>query len=89
MGQIKAEKNVGGIEGLCVIEPAVNGDARGCFMESYNEKNMKETGTEWPELKGEYKGSTSAEGYTLEDDTVLNLGDKDQNWLGLKDTFKY
>ena len=23
MGQIKVEKNVGGIEGLCVIEPAV------------------------------------------------------------------
>ena len=28
MGQIKVEKNVGGIEGLCVIEPAVHGDAR-------------------------------------------------------------
>ena len=27
MGQIKVEKNVGGIEGLCVIEPAVHGDA--------------------------------------------------------------
>ena len=26
MGQIKVEKNVGGIEGLCVIEPAVHGD---------------------------------------------------------------
>lgn len=25
MGQIKVEKNVGGIEGLCVIEPAVRG----------------------------------------------------------------
>ena len=25
MGQIKVEKNVGGIEGLCVIEPAVHG----------------------------------------------------------------
>lgn len=33
MGQIKVEKNVGGIEGLCVIEPAVHGDARGYFME--------------------------------------------------------
>lgn len=29
MGQIKVEKNVGGIEGLCVITPAVHGDARG------------------------------------------------------------
>lgn len=48
-----------------------------------------EIGIEWPELKGEYKGSTSAEGYTLEDGTVLNLSDKDQKWLGLKDTFKF
>ena len=36
MGQIKVEKNVGGIEGLCVIDPAVHGDARGYFMETYN-----------------------------------------------------
>lgn len=35
MGQIKAEKNVGSIEGLCVIEPAVHGDARGYFMGTY------------------------------------------------------
>ena len=201
MGQIKVEKNVGGIEGLCVIEPAVHGDARGYFMETYNEKDMKEAGIdihfvqdnqsmstkgvlrglhfqkqypqcklvravrgtvfdvavdlrsnsetygkwygvtlsaenkkqflipegfahgflvlsdeaefcykvndfwhpndeggmawndpeigiEWPQLKGEYKGSASAEGYTLEDGTALNLSDKDQKWLGLKDTFK-
>ena len=27
MGQIKVEKNAGGIEGLCVIEPTVHGDA--------------------------------------------------------------
>ena len=33
MGQITVEKNVGGIEGLCVITPAVHGDARGYFME--------------------------------------------------------
>lgn len=196
MGQIKVEKNVGGIEGLCVIEPAVHGDARGYFMETYNlastfilyriispcprraccavcisrssirsaswyalcaelclmsllilrsnsetygkwhgvtlsAENKKqflipegfahgflvlsdeaefcykvndfwhpndeggmawndpEIGIEWPELKGEYKGSASAEGYTLEDGTVLNLSDKDQKWLGLKDTFKF
>lgn len=159
MGQIKVEKNVGGIEGLCVIEPAVHGDARGYFMETYNEKDMKEAGIdihfvqdnqsmstkgvlrglhfqkqflipegfahgflvlsdeaefcykvndfwhpndeggmawndpeigiEWPEMKGEYKGSASAEGYTLEDGTALNLSDKDQKWLGLKDTFKF
>ena len=34
MGQIKVEKNVGSIEGLCVITPAVHGDARGYFMET-------------------------------------------------------
>ena len=197
MGQIKVEKNVGGIEGLCVVEPAVHGDARGYFMETYNEKDMKEAGIdihfvqdnqsmstkgvlrglhfqkqypqcklvravrgtvfdvavdlrsdsttygkwygvtlsaenkkqflipegfahgflvlsdeaefcykvndfwhpndeggmawndpeigiEWPEPNGEYKGSASAEGYTLEDGTALNLSDKDQKWLGIR-----
>ena len=44
MGQIKVEKNAGGIEGLCVIEPAVHGDARGYFMETYNKKDMEEAG---------------------------------------------
>lgn len=32
MGQITIEKNVAGIEGLCVITPAVHGDNRGYFM---------------------------------------------------------
>ena len=36
MGQIKVQKNVGGIEGLCIIEPTVHGDNRGYFMETYN-----------------------------------------------------
>ena len=40
MGQIKVEKNVGGIEGLCVIEPAVHGDARGYFMETYKKPDF-------------------------------------------------
>ena len=44
MGQIKVEKNVGGIKGLCVIEPAVHGDARGYFMETYNLRDMEEAG---------------------------------------------
>lgn len=44
MGQIKVEKNAGGIEGLCVIEPAVHGDSRGYFMETYNQNDMKEVG---------------------------------------------
>ena len=44
MGQIKVQKNVGGIEGLCIIEPAVHGDNRGYFMETYNSNDMKEAG---------------------------------------------
>lgn len=44
MGQIKVEKNVGGIEGLCVIEPAVHGDSRGWFMETYSARDMAEAG---------------------------------------------
>ena len=44
MGQIKVEKNVGEMEGLCVITPTVHGDERGYFMETYNESDMKEAG---------------------------------------------
>ena len=51
--------------------------------------NDPEIGIEWPELLGEYNGSACAEGYTLSDGTKLNLSDKDQKWLGLKDTFKF
>ena len=42
MGQIKVQKNVGGIEGLCIIEPTVHGDNRGYFMETYNSKDMQD-----------------------------------------------
>lgn len=44
MGQIKVQKNVNGIAGLTVIEPAVHGDARGYFMETYNQNDMREAG---------------------------------------------
>ncbi|OFS83536.1 dTDP-4-dehydrorhamnose 3,5-epimerase [Lactobacillus sp. HMSC08B12] len=199
---IKVEKNVGGIEGLAVITPAVHGYDRGYFMETYNENDMKEAGfdinfvqdnqsssikgvlrglhfqkhfpqcklvravrgdvfdvavdlrsdsktygkwygveltaenkkqflipegfahgflvlsdvaefcykvndfwhpndeggmawndpeigIEWPQLVGEYPGSADASGYALEDGTKLTLSDRDQKWLGLKDTFKF
>ena len=46
VGQIAVEKNVGGIERLCVISPAVHGDERGYFMETYNERDMKEAGVD-------------------------------------------
>ncbi len=193
MGQITVEKNVGGIEGLCIIQPAVHGDERGYFMETYNQNDMHEHGLDmvfvqdnqsmskkgvlrglhfqkefaqgklvrvirgrvfdvavdmrkgsktygkwygveltaenkkqfyisegfahgflvlsdeaefcykvtdfyhpgdegglawndpsigicWPELNGEYRGSASAEGYTLSDGTPLSLSEKDQKW---------
>ena len=196
MGQITVEKNIDGIEGLCVITPAVHGDNRGYFMETYNQKDMEENGihitfvqdnqsmstkgvlrglhyqinypqcklvrvikgsvydvavdlregsptygkwhgellteenkkqyliprgfahgflvlsntaefcykcddfyhpndegglawndptigVKWPSVVGEYKGTASAEGYTLEDGTPLNLSEKDQKWKGL------
>ena len=201
MGQIKVEKNVGGIEGLCVITPAVHGDSRGYFMETYSQRDMEEAGlcyhfvqdnqsastkgvlrglhfqkqypqtklvrvirgsvfdvvvdlrsdsltfgkwhgeilTEdnkkqfliprgfahgflvlsevaefcykcddfyhpndegglawndpeigivWPKLEGEYRGTAVAEGYTV-DGVPLNLSEKDQKWLGIKDTFRF
>ena len=42
MGQIKVTRL--DIEGLCVIEPAVHGDARGYFTETYNQRDMQEAG---------------------------------------------
>lgn len=201
MGQITVEKNINGIEGLCVITPAVHGDSRGYFMETYSQRDMEESGLDlvfvqdnqsmstkgvlrglhfqkqypqtklvrvikgsvfdvavdlrrssrtygqwysvllteenkkqfliprgfahgflvlsdiaefcykcddfyhpndeggmawndpelgiaWPMLEGEYKGSASAEGYTV-DGVSLKLSEKDQNWLGIKDTFEF
>ena len=132
MGQIRVEKNVGGIEGLCVITPAVHGDARGYFMEIYSQRDMEENGIDinfvkdnqsmsvkgvlrglhfqknfyhandegglvwsapeigiqWPKVEGAYQGTASAKGYSV-DGVALNLSDKDQKWLGLKDTFKF
>ncbi|MBQ8971733.1 MAG: dTDP-4-dehydrorhamnose 3,5-epimerase [Clostridia bacterium] len=48
MGQIQVERNVGGIEGLCVIVPAVHGDARGYFMETWSQRDMSEAGLHIP-----------------------------------------
>lgn len=201
MGQIRVEKNVGGIEGLCVITPAVYGDSRGYFMETYNQHDIENAGInitfvqdnqscstkgvlrglhfqkQFPQTKlvrvikgsvldvavdlrkesktygkwhgvelaeenkkqffipkgfahgflvlsdvaefcykcddfyhpndegglawndpaigidwgviGNYNGTASAEGYALKDGTKLNLSEKDQKWLGLKESFKF
>lgn len=42
MGQIKVSKCP--IEGLYIIEPAIHGDARGYFMETYNQNDLQEAG---------------------------------------------
>ena len=42
MGQIKVTKAP--IEGLYIIEPTVHGDARGYFVETYNQRDMHEAG---------------------------------------------
>ena len=44
MGQIKVQKDLGGIKGLCLITPAMHGDARGYFMETYSQRDMEEAG---------------------------------------------
>ena len=51
--------------------------------------NDPEIGIDWPELTGSYQGTASAEGYAMADGTPLNLSEKDQKWLGLKDTFRF
>ena len=202
MGQINVEKNVAGIEGLCVITPAVHGDNRGYFMETYSQRDMEENGIHiqfvqdnqsmtvkgvlrglhfqknfpqtklvrviqgsvfdvavdlrkdsktfgkwygieltaenkkqfliprgfahgflvlsetaefcykcddfyhandegglawndpeigihWPGVSGEYQGTASGTGYCLVDGTPLNLSEKDQKWLGVKETFLF
>lgn len=50
--------------------------------------NDPEIGIQWPKLEGAYTGTASGEGYTV-NGTPLNLSEKDQKWLGLKDTFKF
>ena len=201
MGQITVERDVGGIAGLCVITPTVHGDARGYFVETYNQRDMEEAGfrmsfvqhnqsmsvkgvlrglhfqkqypqtklvrvirgavfdvavdlrkgsptfgkhhgeilteenkkqflvprgfahgflvltdeaefcylcddfyhpndeggmawndpeigIQWPGVTGEYRGTPSAEGYAI-DGVPLNLSEKDQKWLGFRDTFTF
>lgn len=45
MGQIKVTKLP--IEGLYIIEPAVHGDERGYFMETYNQNDFTEEGLDY------------------------------------------
>lgn len=58
MGQITIEKNVGGIEGLCVITPKVHYDPRGFFMETYSQQDMKEAGLDFSFVQDNQSKST-------------------------------
>ena len=48
MGQIKVERDLGGIAGLCRIIPAIHEDDRGCFMETWSARDMAEAGLDIP-----------------------------------------
>ena len=50
--------------------------------------NDPEIGIMWPKVVGIYNGTATAEGYSV-DGARLILSDKDQKWLGIKDTFKF
>ncbi len=58
MGQITVEKNVGGIDGLCIITPAVHGDNRGYFTETYSLRDMQEAGIDVTFVQDNQSGST-------------------------------
>jgi dTDP-4-dehydrorhamnose 3,5-epimerase len=51
--------------------------------------NDPEIGIRWPEVRGDYCGSASADGYVLEDGTPLILSEKDQKWSVLIETFRF
>ena len=44
MGQIEVRRNLSGIEGLCLIIPKVHGDSRGYFIETWNKRDLEESG---------------------------------------------
>ncbi|MBR3032043.1 MAG: dTDP-4-dehydrorhamnose 3,5-epimerase [Clostridiales bacterium] len=44
--------------------------------------NDPEIGITWPGLQGEYNGTASAEGYTLDGQPII-LSEKDQKWSGI------
>ena len=48
MGQIRVEYDLDGIQGLCMIQPAVHGDSRGYFLETYSKRDMAEAGLDIP-----------------------------------------
>lgn len=47
MSKISIERDVKGIEGLCIITPKRFGDSRGWFMESYNRRDLLAEGIDY------------------------------------------
>lgn len=58
MAQIKVDKNINDIEGLCVISPTVHGDRRGYFSETYNLREMQEAGIDTVFVQDNQSSST-------------------------------
>ena len=58
MGQIIVEKDLDGIVGLCLITPAVHGDDRGYFMETYSQRDMEEAGLNYTFVQDNQSMST-------------------------------
>ena len=58
MGQIIVEKDLDGIEGLCLITPTVHGDDRGYFMETYSQRDMEEAGFDYTFVQDNQSMST-------------------------------
>ena len=58
MGQISVEHDVGGISGLCVINPTVHGDKRGYFSETYNLREMHDAGIDIAFVQDNQSSST-------------------------------
>ena len=50
--------------------------------------NDPEIGIVWPRLADNYTGSAAVFGYKL-DDIPLTLSEKDEKWLGIKETIKF
>ena len=50
--------------------------------------NDPQIGIVWPGVEGEYRGTASGEGYTV-NGVPLKLSDKDQKWPGIQDTFRF
>lgn len=51
--------------------------------------NDPEIGIQWPGVVGKYQGTAFAAGYRLGGGSKLSLSNKDQNYLRLKEIYKY